>query len=108
MERAIHTLAASAAPTRKGMRHPHAFRLAALKHATVKDEIPTASRPPISLAAEASEAIKPRLVWGAPSSKYATTPLYSPPTENPMTQRRRIISQPAAAPIWAKLGSSAV
>ena len=59
---------------------------------------PTASRPPISLEAEASEVIKPRRLGGAPSSGSATTAMYSPPTENPMTQRRRKRSQPAAAP----------
>ncbi len=36
------------------------------------------------------------------------TPVYSPPTENPITQRRPNSSQAAAGPICAAVGSSAV
>ena len=64
--------------------------------------------PPTSLAAEADEVISPRRRIGAPSSRYATTPVYSPPTENPITQRSASSSQPAAGPTAARVGSSAV
>src|SRR5208282_5031922 len=106
--RAIHTLAARTAPTRKGIRHPHESKFAELIELTVSKETATAKSPPTSLDAEAIDVIKPRLLRGAPSSKYATTAMYSPPTENPMTQRRRKRSQPAAAPAWAWVGSKAV
>ncbi len=36
------------------------------------------------------------------------TPVYSPPTENPITQRRPISSQAAAGPTCAWVGSMAV
>ena len=90
------------------MRQPQLCRLASLIEATVSAETPTASKAPISLAADASEAIRPRRCRGAPSSKYATTPVYSPPTEKPITQRSRNSAQPAAAPTWAWVGSKAV
>ena len=51
------------------MRHPHESKLAELIELTVKRETPTANSPPISLEAEASEVIKPRLLRGAPSSR---------------------------------------
>ena len=60
VERATQTLAASAAPTKKGMRQPQLCRLGFAHRATVSAETPTASSPPISLAAEADEAMRPR------------------------------------------------
>src|SRR3954471_21854894 len=108
VERAIHTLPAKAAPNRNGIRQPHASRLLVLIALTVAAEIPTASSAPSSLAAAADEVIKPRRLAGAPSSRYATTPVYSPPTEKPITQRRRKRSQPAAGPIAARVGSRPV
>ncbi len=71
---------------------------------TVAAEMPTARSAPSSLAAAADEVISPRRFAAAPSSKYATTPVYSPPTEKPITQRRRKRSQPAAGPIAARVG----
>ena len=46
------------------MRHPHKSKLAGLIELTVRRETPTASSPPISLEAEASEVIRPRLLRG--------------------------------------------
>ena len=108
VERAIHTDPPSAAPTKKGIRQPQLSRSALLIRLTVNAETPTASRPPTSLAAEADEVISPRRRIGAPSSRYATTPVYSPPTENPITQRSARSSQPAAGPTAARVGSRAV
>ena len=51
------------------MRHPQESKLATLIELTVSKEIPTARSPPISLDAEASEVMSPRLLRGAPSSK---------------------------------------
>ena len=60
VERAIQTVPARAAPNRKGMRQPQLCRLASSSKATVSAETPTASSAPISLAADASEATRPR------------------------------------------------
>ena len=69
VERAMPTLPASAAPTKKGIRQPQSRRLASLSLATVSAETATASKPPTSLAADAEEAISPRLPGLAPSSR---------------------------------------
>src|ERR1700733_12681908 len=59
--RAIPTLAARAAPTRNGIRHPHESRFAEVIELAVSKQTPTARSPPISLDAEAIDATKPRL-----------------------------------------------
>jgi len=53
--RAIQTLPAKAAPTKKGMRQPQSSSVALLSAWTVKADTPTASNAPISLAAEAED-----------------------------------------------------
>ncbi len=93
---------------KKGMRQPQPSSWALLSSATVSAESATASRAPTSLAAEAREVTSPRRRMGALSSRYATTPVYSPPTENAMTQRSSSNSTPAVAPMLSKVGSSAV
>ncbi len=60
VERASQTAPASAAPTRKGIRHPQLSRSASDIALTVSAETATASSAPISLDAAASEATRPR------------------------------------------------
>jgi hypothetical protein len=69
---------------------------------------PAASSAPPSLAAAANHVTRPRRSARAPSSRYATTPVYSGPTEKPIPQRRSGSSPPAAGPICAWVGSSPV
>jgi hypothetical protein len=98
-DRATQTLKASAVPNRNGMRQPQASSAAGFKACTVRAQTPTAKSPPTSLAAAAEEVISPRRWRAAPSSRYATTPVYSPPTEKLITQRSSKSSQPATGPI---------
>ncbi len=62
-------------------------------------------QPPTSLAVAAKEATRPRRAGRAPCTRYAVTPLYSPPTENAMTHLNSSSSHPAAGPICAAVGS---
>ncbi len=107
-ERATRITSASAAPTKNGIRQPQLSSCAGASSATVTAEIATASNAPTSLAADASEVTRPRRCAGALSSRYATTPVYSPPTENAITQRSTSSSTPAVVPAVAAVGSSAV
>ena len=53
VDRATHTVPASAAPTKNGICQPQLARSASLIDATVSADTPTASNAPTSLAAEA-------------------------------------------------------
>ena len=57
VERATHTLAARAAPTKNGIRQPQASRAAGASRLTVSADTPTANKAPTSLAADAEEGV---------------------------------------------------
>ncbi|KAG1386830.1 hypothetical protein G6F60_014348 [Rhizopus arrhizus] len=90
------------------MRQPQLSSCAGASSATVAAEIATASSAPTSLAAEAREVTMPRRGSGALSCRYASSLVYSAPTENAITQRSTSSSTPAVVPAVAAVGSSAV